>query len=114
MRQYVQSGQYIHMDFYLREIQQTQRYENACSYLKTEFSGTTTISPLEAAIDYETRLREQDYYIMRLMVEVSFANETLWPDEIRDIELTPEDAALDLDDKWERAQEILDSPEYKI
>ena len=114
VREYVQSGQYIHMDFYLREIQQTQRYEEACSYLKTEFGGTTTISPLEAAIEYEARLREQDYYIMRLMVEVSFANETLWPDEIRDIELTPEDEALDLDDKWERAQEILDSHEYKI
>ena len=114
VREYVQSGQYIHMDFYLREMQQTQRYEEACSYLKTEFGGTTTISPLEAAIDYEARLREQDYYIMRLMVEVSFANETLWPDEIREIELMPEDAALDLDDKWERAQEILDSHEYKI
>ena len=43
--QYVQTGQYIHMDFYLKEIRETQRYEKACDYLQQEFGGTTAIKP---------------------------------------------------------------------
>ena len=112
--QYVQTGQYIHMDFYLKEIRETQRYEKACDYLQQEFGGTTAIKPLESAVAYEEKLREQECYIMRLMAEVSFADEALWPEEIRGIALTPEDAALEQEQKQERALEILSGHAYKI
>ena len=112
--QYVQTGQYIHMDFYLKEIRETQRYEKACDYLQQEFGGTTAIKPLESAVAYEEKLREQEFYIMRLMAEVSFADEDLWPEEIRGIALTPEDAALEQEQKQERALEILSGHAYKI
>lgn len=112
--QYVQTGQYIHMDFYLKEIRETQRYENACDYLQQEFGGTTAIKPLESAVAYEEKLREQEFYIMRLMAEVSFADEALWPEEIRGIALTAEDAALEQEQKQERALEILSGHAYKI
>ena len=112
--QYVQTGQYIHMDFYLKEIRETQRYEKACDYLQQEFGGTTAIKPLESAVAYEEKLREQEFYIMRLMAEVSFADEDLWPEEIRGIALTPEDAALGQEQKQERALEILSGHAYKI
>ena len=112
--QYVQTGQYIHMDFYLKEIRETQRYEKACDYLQQEFGGTTAIKPLESAVAYEEKLREQEFYIMRLMAEVSFADEALWPEEIRDIALTAEDAALEQEQKQERALEILSGHAYKI
>ena len=112
--QYVQTGQYIHMDFYLKEIRETQRYEKACDYLQQEFGGTTAIKPLESAVAYEEKLREQEFYIMRLMAEVSFADEALWPEEIRGIALTPEDAALEQEQKQERALEILSGHAYKI
>lgn len=112
--QYVQTGQYIHMDFYLKEIRETQRYENACDYLQQEFGGTTAIKPLESAVAYEEKLREQEFYIMRLMAEVSFADEALWPEEIRGIALAAEDAALEQEQKQERALEILSGHAYKI
>lgn len=112
--QYVQTGQYIHMDFYLKEIRETQRYEKACDYLQQEFGGTTAIKPLESAVAYEKKLREQEFYIMRLMAEVSFADEALWPEEIRGIALTPEDAALEQEQKQERALKILSGHAYKI
>ena len=112
--QYVQTGQYIHMDFYLKEIRETQRYEKACDYLQQEFGGTTAIKPLESAVAYEEKLREQEFYIMRLMAEVSFADEDLWPEEIRGIALTAEDAALEQEQKQERALEILSGHAYKI
>lgn len=112
--QYVQTGQYIHMDFYLKEIRETQRYEKACDYLQQEFGGTTAIKPLVSAVAYEEKLREQEFYIMRLMAEVSFADEALWPEEIRGIALTPEDAALEQEQKQERALEILSGHAYKI
>ena len=112
--QYVQTGQYIHMDFYLKEIRETQRYEKACDYLQQEFGGTTAIKPLESAVAYEEKLREQEFYIMRLMAEVSFADEALWSEEIRGIALTPEDAALEQEQKQERALEILSGHAYKI
>ena len=112
--QYVQTGQYIHMDFYLKEIRETQRYEKACDYLQQEFGGTTAIKPLESAVAYEEKLREQEFYIMRLMAEVSFADEALWPEEIRGIALTAEDAALEQEQKQERALEILSGHAYKI
>lgn len=112
--QYVQTGQYIHMDFYLKEIRETQRYEKACDYLQQEFGGTTAIKPLESAVAYEEKLREQEFYIMRLMAEVSFADEALWPEEIRGIALTAEDAALGQEQKQERALEILSGHAYKI
>lgn len=112
--QYVQTGQYIHMDFYLKEIRETQRYENACDYLQQEFGGTTAIKPLESAVAYEEKLREQEFYIMRLMAEVSFADEALWPEEIRGIALTAEDAALGQEQKQERALGILSGHAYKI
>ena len=112
--QYVQTGQYIHMDFYLKEIRETQRYEKACDYLQQEFGGTTAIKPLESAVAYEEKLREQEFYIMRLMAEVSFADEALWPEEIRGIALTAEDAALEQEQKQERALEILNGHAYKI
>lgn len=112
--QYVQTGQYIHMDFYLKEIRETQRYEKACDYLQQEFGGTTAIKPLESAVAYEEKLREQEFYIMRLMAEVSFADEALWPEEIRGIALTPEDAVLEQEQKQERALEILSGHAYKI
>lgn len=112
--QYVQTGQYIHMDFYLKEIRETQRYEKACDYLQQEFGGTAAIKPLESAVAYEEKLREQEFYIMRLMAEVSFADEALWPEEIRGIALTAEDAALEQEQKQERALEILSGHAYKI
>lgn len=112
--QYVQTGQYIHIDFYLKEIRETQRYEKACDYLQQEFGGTTAIKPLESAVAYEEKLREQEFYIMRLMAEVSFADEALWPEEIRGIALTAEDAALEQEQKQERALEILNGHAYKI
>lgn len=112
--QYVQTGQYIHMDFYLKEIRETQRYEKACDYLQQKFGGTTAIKPLESAVAYEEKLREQEFYIMRLMAEVSFADEALWPEEIRGIALTAEDAALEQEQKQERALEILNGHAYKI
>lgn len=112
--QYVQTGQYIHMDFYVKEIRETQRYEKACDYLQQEFGGTTAIKPLESAVAYEEKLREQEFYIMRLMAEVSFADEALWPEEIRGIALTPEDAALEQEQKQKRALEILSGHAYKI
>ena len=112
--QYVQTGQYIHMDFYLKDIRETQRYEKACDYLQQEFGGTTAIKPLESAVAYEEKLREQEFYIMRLMAEVSFADEALWPEEIRGIALTAEDAALEQEQKQERALEILSGHAYKI
>ena len=112
--QYVQTGQYIHMDFYLKEIRETQRYEKACDYLQQEFGGTTAIKPLESAVAYEEKLREQEFYIMRLMAEVSFADEALWPEEIRGIALAAEDAALEQEQKQERALEILSGHAYKI
>lgn len=58
-------------------------------------------------------LMQTEYYSMRLMEESIHAEMVQWPEEIRDVTLSPEDAALSDAEKMNKAQEMLTSTAYE-
>ena len=54
-----------------------------------------------------------EYYAMRLIEEAMGTDQSFWPDAIKDVKLSAEDAALSSSDKLCAAQRMVISPEYE-
>lgn len=105
VRLYVMTTQKEYLELYFKEVNKTQRREKALTDLKQYFSDTEAFDSLESALQYSEELMNTEYYAMRLILETDGQQEI--PDELKTVELTPEDEQLSDEEKIKKAREMV-------
>ena len=113
VRLYATTQQTLYRERYFEEAIVTQRREKALELLEEYFGGTDTFDLLKAALDCSQGLMETEYYSMRLVAEATDPNQEFWPDAIRQVTLTQEDAALSPEEMLRKAQDLVCNDEYQ-
>lgn len=100
------------MDRYFTEAFSSKRREQAIKDLQLDPKATAAMERLQNALGHSVKLMDREYYSMRLVVEAKGI--LVYPDQLTNITLTPEDAALSPDAKMRRASEmVLDDGYYE-
>jgi diguanylate cyclase (GGDEF)-like protein len=72
--------------------------------------ATAAVERLQEALRHSIKLMDREYYSMRLVVEAKGIKD--YPDQIKQVKLTAEDASLSPDEKMHRAAELVLDDEY--
>lgn len=107
------TGETRYMDGFFEEANVTRNRDKALENLKEEFSGTPAYEALENAMERSNELMQKEYYSMRLIADCEEIPEEQLPEELRHMELTPEDAALSAEEKRALALEMVFGEEYE-
>ena len=103
-------GNRLFMDEYFEEAFKSHRREEALTKMSAEPSATAARAKLEKAMDASVKLMDQEYYAMRLVVEAK--GYTDYPEQLRNVVLSEEDAALSPGEKMNRATELVLNDDY--
>ena len=98
------------MDDYFEEALESHRREEALDKMSTEPEADAAREKLEEAMDASVKLMDQEYYAMRLVVEAKGYMDC--PQQLRDVALSEEDAALSSEEKMDRATELVLNDDY--
>ena len=107
------TGEQQYIDAYFEEANVTCSREKALEDLAALHDDPETIEPLKEALSKSMELMQTEYYSMRLVEEAIHAEESEWPEEIRNVTLLPEDAVLSDAEKMDKAQKLLIGLEYE-
>ena len=113
VRLYAMTGEQKYRDLYFEEANTTRRRENALEELGRYFEGSDAIAALQSALQMSQELMQSEYYSMCLVEEADGEEKAAWPEELQNVELSGEDAALADDEKRQKAQELVCSSEYQ-
>ena len=113
VRLYAMTGEQKYRDLYFEEANTTRRRENALEELGRYFEGSDAIAALQSALQMSQELMQSEYYSMCLVEEADGEEKAAWPEELQNVELSGEDAALADDEKRQKAQELICSSEYQ-
>ena len=107
------TGEQAYIDAYFIEANVTRSREKALEDLNTLGVNAEAIVSLQKALTESVRLMQTEYYAMAL-VEQSIGNDlAAWPDELKTVTISAEDAALSPAEKLALAQKMVISPEYE-
>ena len=112
VRLYAITRESKYMDLYFAETN-SHRRENAVESLKQYFDGTEIFDSLEEAMEYSSELMNTEYYAMRLVSEALSVPEDTWPEAIKNVQLSEEDAHLGRDGKLIRAGNMVCDDDYE-
>ena len=105
-------GDRRYMDQYFKEALNSKRREQAIDEMQLDPKATAAVERLQEALRHSIKLMDREYYSMRLVVEAKGIKD--YPDQIKQVKLTAEDAALSPDEKMHRAAElVLDDGYYE-
>ena len=100
------------MDQYFKEALNSKRREQAIDEMQLDPKATAAMERLQEALRHSIKLMDREYYSMRLVVEAKGIKD--YPDQIKQVKLTAEDAALSPEAKMQRAAElVLDDGYYE-
>ncbi|MCR5210102.1 MAG: diguanylate cyclase [Lachnospiraceae bacterium] len=99
-----------YMDRYFTEAFETRRRETALAKMSEDENTKAAFNDLQDAMDNSVALMEREYYAMRLVVDAM--GYTGYDPVLDKVVLSPEDDALDQEDKIRRATEIVLSDDY--
>ena len=105
VQRFTLNGDKIFMDQYFTEAFESKRREEALSIMGTNPEYEVAYTKLQNAMDNSVKLMDQEYYAMRLVIEAK--GYTDYPEVLRAVELSPEDAALSSEKKIRRANEMV-------
>ena len=105
-------GKRQYMDDYFTEAFETNRREAAIEKLSENENSKAALEQLQEAMAESKDLMNQEYYAMKLVIEAR--GYTDYPDVLKDVKLTDEDAALSDKDKMRRATELVLGEEYYV
>ena len=91
----------------------TRSREKAVDELAALHDDPAAVQPLQQALAASMELMQTEYYSMRLVEEATHAERSEWPEKIRNVVLSAEDAALPDAEKMDRAQKMLIGTEYE-
>lgn len=112
VRQFAVTGVETYMDNYFTESTETRQREAAIETLEESLSGTESFMHLQNAMAFSEELMDREYYSMRLKAEAIGMDLDGLHGEIRAVELSAEDSALDGEGKSRRAEMILFDSTY--
>lgn len=98
---------------YFEEANVTRTRERAIEDLSRLDGSEEAVASLKEAMSASVDLMQIEYYAMRLVEESIAADPSTWPDEIRNIELSAEDAALSPEEQRCRARMLVIGPDYE-
>lgn len=96
-RCFVETGKREFLDNYFQEANVTRRRDIALETIGAITHDTDAYASLEAAMGESVALMDREYYAMRLTVEAYGYDAKDYPQEIRNVELTEEEALLPRD-----------------
>ena len=112
VRLYVMTTDSRYMDAYIEEISISMRREQALKNLQDYHINEDALSYLTLALDESNRLEETELYAMRLTGEATEYAPDAFPDPVKTIALSQEDAALSADAKMQKAQTMVFDADY--
>lgn len=110
VQRFVQDGETQYMDNYFKEAFTSKRREASITSMADNHAEESLVKQLQEAMDESTSLMLTEYYAMRLVVEAKEI--PLYPEQLRGVELTDDDANLTAEGKMELAQYKVTGPEY--
>lgn len=107
------TGEQQYIDAYFEEANIKRSREKALEDLAALHDDPAAVQPLQQALAASMELMQTEYYSMRLVEESIHAEMSEWPEEIRNVTLSPEDAALSDAEKMDKAQKMLICTTYE-
>lgn len=107
------TGDTQYIDAYFEEPNVTHNREKALQDLEPLNVGTEAIDALKDALSDSVDLMQTEYYSMCLVEESTGNAPSTWPEELREVQLSAEDAALSPAEKLYKAQQLVIGPDYE-
>lgn len=107
------TGEQKYIDAYFEEANVTQTREKALADMAELNGSAEAITALKEALSASDDLMQTEYYAMRLVEESMGTDPSQWPEELRTVTLSAEDAALSSSEKMSRAQKMVIGVEYE-
>lgn len=107
------TGEQTYIDAYFEEANVTRTREKALEDLVELDSSSEALSALRDALSASVDLMQTEYYAMRLIEESTDTPSSAWPEEIKAVNLSAEDAALSPADKLSKAQALIIGLDYE-
>ena len=114
VRSFVLTGDRIHLDNYFVEAEETRRRDKALEYIENNFPNSEAHDYLKEAMKESDALMLTEYRAMRLKCDALGEDLTAYPQAVRDVALTDEEAALSPAQKDARASYLLFSQTYSL
>lgn len=113
VRSFAVTGKTEFINNYFTEVDVSRRREKAIESLEPYMKDTSAIRYLENALQASNELMGIEYYSMILEWESQGLDRTYIPEDIKDLRLTAQDAALSSEEKHQKAIEILFDETYQ-
>lgn len=110
VQRFTLDGDTKYLNQYFEEAYTSKRRESAIMTMSSNHADEGLVQQLQEALDESMHLMYREYYAMKLVVDAKEI--TRYPDAIKAIELTDEDAFLSADEKMELAQKMVMDNEY--
>ena len=111
-RYYVLTGEGVHMDRYVEEVEVTRRRDRAVHEIDDILTQTGTYAYLSEALTQSEALAEVELYAMRLAAASRGVPQEALPECIGGVALAQEDAALSAEAQRQRAEALLFGDDY--
>ena len=104
------TGNMQFLEEYFTEAEESERREKALDKMNDDSLYDTAYQHLKSAMDASIELMNLEYYGMKLVIEAK--GYEYYPEVLKGVELSEEDAALSPDEKMRHATELLLSNDY--
>ena len=103
----------MYLDHYFEEIREERRREGALELLEEYNPNNDSYDFLKSALDSSNDLVFREMYALRLILTADNTEEALFPPEIQNIVLEPEDSSLSPDAMKQKAIDMIYGREYQ-
>lgn len=114
VRLFVMTMDLQYAELYFEEANVTQRRENALATLQGYHWADIWEEPISKALQYSNALMEQEIYAMKLIAVANGYQASVLPTELQEIQLEPEDAALEPADMIDKARTMMFNTQYQL
>jgi diguanylate cyclase (GGDEF)-like protein len=112
VQRFAVTGDSRFMDQYYFEAFASKRREQALAELKKNQNATEVLEHLQEAMRHSVKLMDREYYAMRLVIEAKGLKK--FPDMLKGVTLSSEDAALSPEAKMQRATNMVLGEDYYV
>ncbi len=108
------TGEITYIDGYFQEANVDKNREKAIEEIALYEGNEEAVNLLEESMQNSKDLMQTEYYVMRLVEEANGINQSSWPEELQNIELSEADEALSAGEKLQRAQNLMSNSDYEL
>ena len=113
VRNYAVTGDREFLDNYFEEAQVTKRRNRAVESIREVLDDSPAYASLNEALDFSNELMNVEYESFLLMLDVTKAEKTDYPEALRSMDLSEEDRLLSDADKREKAIDLVFNDTYQ-